>query len=815
MSRSFSAAVVVYVLFIIVLDHGYLEKEKPLAGVDLSVIMARLGRGLAAHASFCLLTPTAQAPLNVSWQRLYPNATANQTYFDLSVPGPNNTASVLQDPRFKKYCTTGATDYIWDVNLTRTYVNNTCVPYYSSGELIEQGYQNVWLYTYFRQQSFSRNCTDAGAVPKYYMMDPPDYPYAPDYVKFPDHNDPGFVPNCGFAKSLLNTSVLTMDPERAELTLVATYSTSWGRTRSSFATSIEALDGVASPLPGTKVPLLFAANEQITVSFSELLAIAGVDLDTPNVLDDGGLGPPWPTYRLTGVRIDAELKFGNFVDFPNSTKLDPFNFADYLVIRLYPSSMGAFAGPGPKTYYTGHLFDLNKMQQTWLNNESVNGRDQYPWPESLFTVRTPQGVQIQFHAAGLVGRFSGTVLLGALVGAIIMTSVAEKLTDMSAAFFINGFRAQKFMEDNEFRIRMMLRAQLLDSPSPEQVSMFEAEIVEMYGNRMYKAVLKRKRERVAEAHKSKKKVDLLAVDEQLAKELAIEAAADAAAAAAAVEDEEEDRPYVPTGGRQRSAPGGSRPSRRPGGLASTTPTVTKLLIAGEPFVSSVLRAQGYLESCRCVRFQWYSSSGGRSFEPIPFAMMPTFLACADDVGCLIAVDAVPVTDDGFEGAPRRTRVGPLRLRVDTSARVAELLELAHAERGCSVSKGMHGFRSVTHLDEQSGFTLDVRLHIGSFSVSMHVSTEPVSEKSVKQEWRPAGSLSTRGVACRLDRQDERLLQITAPFGGASAPQLDLLFEDPADRDLVALVLREMAKDGGDVEAAAGDDEDDLAPTDDE
>jgi len=45
MSRSFSAAVVVYVLFIIVLDHGYLEKEKPLAGVDLSVIMARPGCG--------------------------------------------------------------------------------------------------------------------------------------------------------------------------------------------------------------------------------------------------------------------------------------------------------------------------------------------------------------------------------------------------------------------------------------------------------------------------------------------------------------------------------------------------------------------------------------------------------------------------------------------------------------------------------------------------------------------------------------------------------------------------------------------------
>ena len=492
MSRSFSLGVLVYVLFIIVLDHGYLEKEEPLAGIHLTVKMARRRR--AAGRLRALSPPRRpQAPLNVTWQAAKKGSLTNETYFDLSAPGPNGT-SILGDPRFAKYCTTGATDYVGNVNGTRSYVNNTCVPYYLDGELIETGFQSVWLYTYFQQESFLRACTDATVTPKYYLTDPPGFPYTPDEFKFADFSDPGFVPNCQSPTSLTNLSVLTMDPERAILTLVATYSTSWGRTRSSFATTISAMPGVATSLPGT-LPLTFTADEQIQVSFQQLLAIAGVDLDTPNVLTDGGLGPPWPTFRLSGVRIAAELRFGNFIDFPNVTRLDPFNFNDYLIVRLYPTSLGTFAGPGDKIYYTGHLFDLNKIRQLYPSpTAGPLPRDIYPWPESLFTVRSPQGVQIQFNGAGEVGRFNIMVVISALVGAIIMTNVAEKLTDMSAAFFINGFRAQKFMEDMEFRIRMMLRAQLLDSPSPEQVSMFEAEIVELYGNRMYKALLKRKRE---------------------------------------------------------------------------------------------------------------------------------------------------------------------------------------------------------------------------------------------------------------------------------------------------------------------------------
>jgi len=128
----------------------------------------------------------------VAWQR---NATwqhpagssSNGSFFDLTAEylnDENQTISVLTDPRFRAYCASGVTDYVWDAAGTVAYVNNTCVPYYTEGELIEQGYQNIWLYTYFRQESFSRNCTDSAVRPKYYEFDPPDFPYAPDSVKF-------------------------------------------------------------------------------------------------------------------------------------------------------------------------------------------------------------------------------------------------------------------------------------------------------------------------------------------------------------------------------------------------------------------------------------------------------------------------------------------------------------------------------------------------------------------------------------------------------------------------------------------------------
>ena len=41
MSRTFTMGVVIYVLFFIILDHGYLQKEQPFVGMDFSLSLVR------------------------------------------------------------------------------------------------------------------------------------------------------------------------------------------------------------------------------------------------------------------------------------------------------------------------------------------------------------------------------------------------------------------------------------------------------------------------------------------------------------------------------------------------------------------------------------------------------------------------------------------------------------------------------------------------------------------------------------------------------------------------------------------------------
>lgn len=67
--------------------------------------------------------------------------------------------------------------------------------------------------------------------------------------------------------------------------------------------------------------------------------------------------------------------------------------------------------------------------------------------------------------------------------------------------------------------------------------------------------------------------------------------------------------------------------------------MARLIIAGEPFHGLTLTAQGFLENCRCVRFQWLRSRDGQKFLAVPGATLPTFFANADDLGHILRVRA--------------------------------------------------------------------------------------------------------------------------------------------------------------------------------
>jgi len=190
----------------------------------------------------------------------------------------------------------------------------------------------------------------------------------------------------------------------------------------------------------------------------------------------------------------------------------------------------------------------------------------------------------------------------------------------------------------------------------------------------------------------------------------------------------------------------------------------RLLISGENFHSGSFTAQGFLENCRCVRFQWHRSRDGRSFVAVPGATLPTFYASADDLAHLLAVDAVPVTDDGFEGAPKRAFTAALATRPHVLGRVHQLFNTA---RG--------GWTEIRDGVWVSGLraTLTLRRSV----------VEARTKKSIG-----LGSVDIPGVDVALSRDNPCAATLT----GADGMVFDLTFHTPEERDTVALVVRELA-----------------------
>lgn len=112
-----------------------------------------------------------------------------------------------------------------------------------------------------------------------------------------------------------------------------------------------------------------------------------------------------------------------------------------------------------------------------------------------------------------------------------------------------------------------------------------------------------------------------------------------------------------------------RTAKIPAGLKGLEPRIETLVIAGELKHGRSVTAQGFLENCRCVRFQWATSSDGKRFTRVPGATMPTFFLTFGDLGHFVEVEATPVADDGFEGRPLKARAGPIATAKEMAAEV--------------------------------------------------------------------------------------------------------------------------------------------------
>jgi ATP P2X receptor len=722
MKRMFNAGAAVYILFFLVFAHGYLYKEVPVVTVSTSVDGSALALQLA----------------NLSF--VYSNGGYPPTYCAALRTNSSNTSA--------SYSTT-VTDYVYD--LTRLYINNECARYFTPPEITEKVYMGVWLYTYWQQSNFLRPCS-----PNNYtgtaLAGANGIPTPSALV-----GNPSNVPNCGAAQLLLNQSVIPVAAEFITLTLAGTYVTSWGATRTRMNTTI------VGPLPAnaaanaTPPSINFSPTTTIQLTFAQLLTLAGIDLDSQNVIQDGGWGPgvnwppgqtvpgypsyvpTWPTFRISGVEIIMEMKYFNYVE--TLLPPDPFNLDDYLVATVRIASNGTFRGPGTKIWYLGP--DITQ-------------------PETQFMARTPQGVLLTFLPSGSIGTFSFGSLLSTLVGAFVLFGAATAVIDISAAFLIEGFREQKFEDELELRIRAMLRTQLADVPTRVEIDEYEQE-----------ALMSQLQAEAAMARR-KARYDRMRVRAQ--KRIPQEAR-DAAAAAAGVAG----KPVLPalpagpvadantsTADEEAYEPVARTPTAPLTGNATTlTPRVVRLIINGERYHGSTFTAQGFLENCRCVRFQWYRSRDGIHFIEVPGATTPTFYANADDLGYIVAVDATPVTDDGFEGDPKRAYTA--------AALSTRPFLLGRVQKFVGIARG--GFKEIRDGVWLSGVRSTLTLRRDK--------VEARTKKSVN-----LGSIDIPGIDVALSRDDPRAMTLT----GSDGMVFDVTFQAAEDREIVAMTIRELAGD---------------------
>lgn len=730
LKRVFNAGVFIYILFFLVFYHGYLYKEVPSVSVTTSVSDASYTAALrnlsVVHASTGGYPPSYCALTNVT----------------TLVNGTNVTRVGT------------ATDYVWGPG--RAYVNNECARYFLALEVAQPVYLGQWLYTYWQQSDFTRACASSAYT---------------GAAAAAGAGNPSDVPSCGSSSLVANQSVLPVGVEATTLTFVGTYTTSWGRTVTSMPTTISAV--AASFPPGAALPpqLSFSAGQPVSFTFAQLLELANIDLDAPNVLSDGGAGPPWPTYRVTGVELVVTLSYYNYVTTLDPP--DPFNFGDYLVATVAPASKGTFRSPGTLLWYLGG-------QGPTAAPSSATPFAAASAPETAFMARTPNGVLVTFSPGGSIGQASFTAFLTTILSAIVLFGAATTLVDVSAAFLIEGFREQKFEDELEMRIRTMLRTQLGDTPTRAEVDAYEAAAAGE--QKRADGLVGRARRRAARLRARARRLitgdDRAAVAKEVGHTAGAAAAARAEGAAAGAAADSGALSAIPSGPippvrdeyRPVARPPGLRDAPLGGTTSSLVPRVLRLVIAGEAYHSSGFSAQGFLEHCRVVRLQWHRTRDGVTWHPLVGATSPSFYATADDLGHCLAVDATPVADDGFEGRAVRAVTGALGTRPSQADAV---LRLASAARG--------GPAGGAWVDVKDG------VWVAGVRATLRLSRTrivPRTKRSVEM-----GGLPVEGVLVALPRTEPCLLTLT----GVDGLSFEVSMRSPEERDTLALAIRELAQ----------------------
>ena len=353
------------------------------------------------------------------------------------------------------YCNSSG-PYHWDFGPGLVWQQPQCVAYFNPEEFSEVTDGGFQVHTNFVHQSYQRVCTNqcvdtaTGTCSYNYTLNDPPSPSSipPGGVEFLN-----FPSNCSEqVMSYANAYIYGM--ENVTITVTPFYTTSWGT--SGLFDSLSFVDSMGATLG----PLFTFTGGTATLKLSDLLNMAGIDLDTSQNLMSGGIGlsnastgatnsnsqTNWPPYRLTGVSLRFKFVVSNFktsspVNF-NVTGIgsvlavaEPGNFVTGRTDRTYWGSLSTSSPP-----FTASLAFPNEYDY-----------------DAMWTERRWQSVKVTVGAEGLIGHLEIFTLLTAIFHAFVASLIAVSITDIIGQVLSTEFAAEKF-EDTGTReaVNMLL-----------------------------------------------------------------------------------------------------------------------------------------------------------------------------------------------------------------------------------------------------------------------------------------------------------------------------------------------------------------------
>ena len=321
------------------------------------------------------------------------------TYMLLETPGMYISTDVSDTKRMldfnqaaSTYCNKTITDYAGDPPFMDSFHDNICKNF-STSEIVSVSANSIFVGTHVKETNFQRECNTSTDL----CSTLPQYDTSKNYFA----TNPG---NVTFQfKTTLDTSWFTSAPSLIYI-------------KDNQTNTILTVDS-ESAVVSERYP---------SFSVDELLELAGVKLDDRNelVVRTDSFVPPFPLYRLTGIRLSIDWTFSNFR--PMSS-LQPFDYRILADVSVSSSSKGYLVNTVETVHFSGEPDDVT----------------------SSGTILEFRGVEIEFRSNGLLGKADFYTTMMALMSCFIMVSVATTVVDIIGAFIYDSFKNDKIEDDGE------------------------------------------------------------------------------------------------------------------------------------------------------------------------------------------------------------------------------------------------------------------------------------------------------------------------------------------------------------------------------